>query len=391
MKKKKAEIINLEKKRTEITLKKLMKILRIPVVILVVIIAVFLSVRLMGNVAVSNITDGLRQVKTLFIPSDGYPYPLDDVELNRVDSIGSDIIVVDEKTAVVLDSAARKRNTVQLESSDSKIISKNGRALIYGNSSSVVTLISKTEVLGTVKTEKGVVTAALASDGTFAVSYPTEKVQSVLTVYDNRFGTEFQWNCSNERIAAIDLSDNGKKIAVAAIGATNAEIYTRFLIFDTGDSQPIADIKIAGTMIYKTVFTSSEKIIAIGDNKTVVYNAKGEAQGETAYAENSVSAIAADSDGNTVVCLDEYGGAQSKLIVYKANGKLAGEIVVNGVPEAVDISENRVAVALGSEIIKYSFKGKELKRFQSNAAASNLVVTSGSVYSAESGYIRKYK
>lgn len=390
MKKKDSQIIDLEKKRTEITLKKLIRFLRIPIVILVVIAAIFLSVRLMGNVAVSNITDGLRQVKTLFSSSSGYPYSLDNVELNKITAIGGDIMLVDENSSTVLDEKARVRYDSQLESADSKVISKNGRALIYSESSSKVVLQSKTETLGTVTADKGVVTAALASNGSFAISHPSDKAQSVLTVYSNRFKKEFQWNCSGERIASISLSDNSKRVAVSAVGATNAEIYTRFLLFKTDESEPVTDIKYSGTLIYKTVYTSSEKIIAVGDNKTVVFNSKGEILEEVTYSEDSVSAIASDSNGNTVICLDEYGGSKSRILIYKSNGKLSGEINLNGVPEAVDISDNRVAVALGSEIIKFSYKGKELDRIQAHGSPSHIVVTSGSVYTVESGNIRKY-
>ncbi len=387
MKKKKSNIINLEQKRAEITFKNLLRLLRIPVVILAVLIALFLSFRLMGNVAVSNITDGIRHVKLLFRPSNGYPYS---IESGNIDSIGSDLIVTDEKETAILDSSARERYSFQLDSPDSKVITKNGRALIYGNSSSVVTLVSKTETLGTVKTEKGVAAADLASNGAFAVSCPSDKIQSVLTVYNNRFATQFRWNCSDERITSIGLSDNGKKVAIAAIGATNAEIYTRFIIFDTDETEPIADIRLNGTLIFKTVFTGSGKIIAVGDNRTVIYNSKGETSEEITYAENSVSAIDSDSDGNTLVCLDEYGGTQSKLIIIKSNGKKSAEIVVNGVPDAVDISDNRTAVSVNGEIIRYSLSGKELERYQPLGKTGDIVVTSGSVYSTESGYIRKY-
>ena len=65
------KIISLQKKRNMLTAKKIFKIMRIPVVILAVAAALFLSARLMGNVAVSNITDGIRQVKTVFAKGGG--------------------------------------------------------------------------------------------------------------------------------------------------------------------------------------------------------------------------------------------------------------------------------------------------------------------------------
>ncbi|MBO5410789.1 MAG: hypothetical protein J6A60_05965, partial [Clostridia bacterium] len=91
MKRTSEKIINLKKKKNEINIKKLLRFMKIPAVVLVVLVALFLSIRLMGNVAVSNITDGLRQVKTVFSRSPGYPYSLENKELSRLESINGDV------------------------------------------------------------------------------------------------------------------------------------------------------------------------------------------------------------------------------------------------------------------------------------------------------------
>ena len=278
----------------------------------------------------------------------------------------------------------------QLDSADSKIIGKNGRTLVYSDSSPVISLLSKTEVLGSVTEQSPVVTADLAENGSFACSNSSEKAQSVLTVYNNRFNVEFRWNCSGERISAIGLSSNGKKVAAAAVGTKNAEIYSRFLIFDTDETNPVADITYSGTFIYRIIYTNGNRIIAVGDNKTLVYNAKGEKLEEFTYTAESVSAICSDDNGNTVICLSEFGGAKTRIVVYKSNGKRSAEVIVNGAPGGIDIADNRIAVILGNDIVKLSYSGKELDRISANGSPVRVAVTSGSVYTVESGSICKY-
>ena len=137
------KIVSLQKKRNIALIKKIFRIIRIPVVILAVAAALFLSARLLGNVAVSNITDGIRQVKTLFSKGEGYPYSLEAFDFRKVDAIGNRPLVLCDDSSVVLSSSAGKLFEMQLGVADSKAITKNGRAMIFSNSSNKIILQSK--------------------------------------------------------------------------------------------------------------------------------------------------------------------------------------------------------------------------------------------------------
>lgn len=372
-----------------LTAKKIFKIMRIPVVILAVAAALFLSARLMGNVAVSNITDGIRQVKTVFAKGGGYPYSLDTFNFKKADAIGSGVITVNNDSTVVLNSSADELFNMQIKPG-SRVITQNGRALIYGTASNEVILQSRTEKLGSITEESSVVVAALADNGSFATSHASEKHQSILRVYNSRFKNVFQWNCSQERVADIALSQNGRNLAVAAVGAENAEIYTRIIIFNIGDTEPKADVKFSGTMFFDVVYTASGKIIAAGDNKTVVLNKKGETVDETVYAEDSILAVCSDDSGNTVVCYEEFGGAKTGIVRYSRSGKKTCSVVVDGIPDCVAAEGGRIAVASGNEIVVYSQNGKEVKRIETENAVESVFIASGTVYAVGGGAIYKY-
>lgn len=387
---KEGKIISLKKRRIKLNFKKLLYSLRIPIVIAVVIVALFLSARLVGNVAMSNITDSLRQVKTLFSKGQGFPYSLENISAKKIDAIGSRMLIIGEDESLVLDSKAGELFSCQLGSAESKVISFNGRALVYSNGSGKVILQSKTEQLGSVEEQGAVITAALAKNGWFATSYSAEGTQSVLTVYNNRFEKEFVWNCANERIAAIALSPDGKRVAVSAVGVENAEIYTRVLIFNTKETAAAYDSKISGTLLLKMFFPSDKAVIAVGDNKTLVLGENGEKLDELAYSENSVSLVEADEKGNVAVCCSEFGGSKSIVTVFKKDGSRACSLSIQGEPAGMDIGSNKVAVALGNEIIVYNLKGEEKKRIQTLAAAEQVMICSGDFFTVENGNICKY-
>ena len=384
------KIVSLRKIRNTKMLKKIFKYAKIPVVALAVIAALFLSVRLMGNVAVSNITDGIRQAKTVFSKSEGYPYSLEAFNLRKVEPIGGGPMIVYNDSSLVLNASGDEIFRSQLSYADAKVITKNGRALVYGHSSNEAILQSKTEKLGSISADSSIIAADLAKNGTMAVTCSSEEHQSILSVYNNRFKKIFQWNCSKERIADIALSGNGKRVVVAAVGADNAEIYTRIVVFNIRSSEPIADVKYSGTLFMKVVYTADNKIIAVGDNRTAVMNKKGEAIDELVYSEDSILAVCADDSGNTVVCYEEFGGAKTGIVRFSKSGKRTCTISVEGTPDCVSAQGERTAVAIGNEITVYSARGKATKKIETEATPKQIFFCSGTVYTVEGGAIYKY-
>ncbi len=384
------KIVDLNKFRNKKLAKKILNLLKIPLVILAVVAALFLSARMLGNVAVSNATDTLRLAGELFHKGGGYPYSADISRLKKAVPIGSSPLLIYDDSSVVLGSSANEVFSLKLSSADSKVISKNGRALIYSNSSNDVVLQSKTEELGTVREDGAVVAAALAKNGYFATSHSTEANQSVLSVYNNRFEKVFQWNCSQERIADISLSSNGKKLAVAAVGAENAEIYTRIIVFNINSTEFLADVKFPGTLFLKVALTSSNKVIAAGDNRTVVITGKGEAVDEIVYPEDSILAVCVDDNGNTVVFYEEFGGAKTGMVRFSSSGKKTCSETLDGIPDGVTAYGGKIAVANSNEITVYSSSGKITRTFETKSQSSEIFCCSGEIYTIEGGTVCKY-
>ena len=384
------KIVSLAKIRNKITLKKVFRIIRIPVVVLAVVAALFLSARLLGNVAVSNITDGIREIKTVFSRGEGYPYQLDTFNYRKSFAIGNRPLILHNDSSKVLSSSAGDLFYLPLDYADSKVISKKSRALIYSNSANKIVIQSKTEKLGEFTEEGTVVAAALAKNGSFATSYSNEDYQSVLSVYNSRFKKIFQWNCSQERIADISLSGNGKKVALIAVGTENAEIYTRLLVFDTGSSKPLADVRFDGTLFLRVAYTTSGRVIAAGDNRTVVLNKKGELLDELVYSEDSLCAICVDGNGNTVVGFKEFGGSKTGIVRFSASGRKTCTFSVDGVPDCIVADGGRIAVATGTEIAVYSSGGKQTKDIQTDNPVSEMFICSGTVYSVQGTSVVKH-
>lgn len=387
---KKKKIVKLSKQRNKKLAKKIIKLLRIPIVVIAVLSALFLSARLLGNVAMSNVTDTVREIKTTFSKGEGYPYSLDAFGFREATAIGGKPLVVFDDSTKVLSSSAHENFSMQLGSGDSKVVSENGRALIYSNSSNEVVLQSRTEKLGSIEESGTVITAQLSNNGCIATSYSSDEYQSVLSVYNRYFKKVFQWNCSQEYISSIGLSKNGKNLAVAAVGTENAEIYTRLLVFNIGSSQPVADLMYRGTLFLNVIYTDSDKIIAVGDNKTVVLDKKGDAVDELVYSEDSIISASFDDAGNTVICYEEFGGSKTAVVRYSKKGEKTFSLTLDGAPECVAVNGGKTAASTGSEIVIYSSTGNESDRIETEHPVKDMFWCSGTLYTVESGHLCKY-
>lgn len=384
------KIIDLKKEKTVRIAKKVLRFLRIPIMILIVLAALLFCAKMLGSVAVSNLTDGINSIKLAVSSGDGYPYVLENFNVRELSSVDGRPLIVYKDSCLVLDSTADTMLDCQIPVADSKVNVKNGRVFVYSNSSPQYVIHGKTEKLAEGRVDGNITAAALAKNGSFAVSYSAEKVQSVVSVYNPRQKMIFSWNCSNERVTDVALSDNGKRVAIVAVGTENAEFYTRIIVFDTNKTEPSADIRYEGTLMLKVHFASSSRIIAVGDNKTVVVSRKGEVIDELAYSNDSIKAVVPDDKGNLLVAFSESGGARTGLVRFSRSGKRSCETDIEGTPDCYALGSRKIVVSDDSIVTVYNFKGEVKETVNANGNVFGIELSSNAIYTLENGVVCKY-
>ena len=287
-----------------------------------------------------------------------------------------------EKYVVVLD-------TETTNSIDDPLCYDIGYAIVDTIENKVI-LQSRSEILGTLEEEGSIVTVDLSKNGCVATSYTTSEKQSVLKVYDRYFKNQSQWECSQEYISSIALSKNGKNVVIAEIGTENAEIFTNIILFNTKSEKPVAELHYGGTLFLEVIYTDSNKIIAVGDNKTVVLDKNGKVIEELDYSEDSIISVDADDSGNTVVCYKEFGGSKTAVVRYSKSGKMTFSIVTDGVPDCVAAYGSKTALVSGNEIFIYSSKGEESEKIETEHPVTEVFWCSGTLYTVENGHIYRY-
>lgn len=375
-------------KSETIRMSRLKGILMILGVALIVFTAVFIGAKSVGNVSVSGVTDGFRQ---LFTSQKGeYPYHLESINAKQIHPIGDDVLVLYNDSSFVLTDTARATAKLQFDFAEARAVTCNGRVLIYDTVKNAVLLASKTEKITSLQLENDLLTAALAPNGWFAaVTQGGEKTAEV-TVYSPEGKKKFSWSGGEDRIIGVSFSPNGKRIAVAAVGSKNAVINSRLLVFNLKKGTKAAEIPYDNTMLLRIQFNKNGGLTAVGDNRYDVYDSRFNAKETLSFTENVLISVAFDDDGNGVVCLAENGGSKTSVNAISSNGTKRFQQVLDGAVQAASVSGNTTALLIGRTVTVLDKAGAVKNTFTAGAVPEAMIIAGADIYTIEEDTVAKY-
>ena len=381
--------VDFQKAKNRASAKRTLRKLRIPACILAVLIAAAAIYTALGETRRSNFADSFKAIPSTLRSSAGYPFNEDDLSLEKLALVGDKPMLISKSSVQVLSQEADILQEIYPDWADTRAVSVNGRALIYSNNSNKAMLISRTDTLASFSEEGTVVTGAVSRCGRIALSYTTDKAQSVVKVYSPRQKTDFQWNCSRDYVSSLSISSSGKAVLISAMGVDNAEIYSRIVLFKTSKTKPEFDVKIENTSIIKVVYAARGKYVAIGDNKTLILNSKGEIKSEIPYSYNSLFAVDCDSEGNTLLCCKISGGSKIRVMKIPSLGSVK-QFDIDYTPASADIRKGRIALAIDNTVNIYSPSGFKKETYTCDNNVSTALITSAGIYTLENGSVCKY-
>lgn len=385
----KNKTVDFQNAKDIIVFKKYLKKFRVLIALALVVIVILVTCAALGDIGNSNFTDSFRSISSSFSDGGGYPYNSNLLVLNKFMLIGDKPLIVSENGIDILSQEAVKLYSLHLEWTDAKATTKNGRALLFSNTSDKVYLVSRTKKLAEYNAAGTLITADIATNGGVALASTGENGKHQIKVITNRKNEEFVWESSKDYVSSVGLSGNGRKLAASVIGVDNAQLYSRILFFSTKDNKPYFEKYIDGTTIVKVIFTTGGKIIAVGDNYSVIYDQKGELVQEIKYSDNSLFSTVSDSEGNTVICCKEFGGSKMKLFCISKSGKIQ-EFEIKYTPSSIDIRGSKIAVSYDDKVTVHSYDGTVKETYKCSGKVSSAFLSTSGIFTVENGAICKY-
>lgn len=352
-------------------------------IIIGVLAVAFVFVYLLSSFGVIPLGAILVRAKTAVSgDSQRFPITINTESTLNTEVIGDSILVLTTENVTVY-SPKGKEVFSQPHVFTKPAVSVNGdRAVVFDRGGKGFMLLTDKKIVFEGNAENTVITAEYGKNGSYALGTRSKNATSTLTVYNKNNKSVFQWNCAYEHIVSIALSNNGKYIGAAVIGAENGEIFTTVQYFGLEYKEPLNTQKITSACALDLEFTSYGKLTLISDKGVYTVDRKSEKYTETLkYYSTEFNSCDISSDGHYIVSLAKYGSENVfEILLYKPKGELKTTISADFEIKSAYISDKYIFALTEKSVIVYNYGGKIVSEFDFKGDAHSLLPTDGYIF-----------
>lgn len=389
MRKKVAE--NTKRRRFKISEKQRAALRAVSVIILILVL-LFMATETLGIASVSDMNDSIKNFFLTLSPGEGYPYKINSSSVEGMTVLNGDIFVLTDEKTLSLDTTAKQVKGAQHTFSNPIISKKGGKVVLFDQKGNRYRIENRTDTLYTGETPEPekIITAALGKKGNLALATLSDSSVSKLTVLNNSYKKEeFVWNCANDSIVSVDLSDNGKYAAVSVVGARDGEIYSKVYIFDFAYSEPKAEFEYPGTAIIEVRFVSKDNVVALGNNMvSFIKNLK--TKEDKSFESDTLSNYTFSDKGDLLLVLSEHGSRNSQILKsYSSSFSKNFEEKYTSSVKSIFAADGKVSVLLEDKVVVYKSSGSVFREYPADNTAISVMNIGNKTYVYAIGKIEK--
>lgn len=216
------------------------------------------------------------------------------------------------------------------------------------------------KIVNEYKFDKDIISAKITEKGYVAIATDTDGYKGKVSLFNKRGSEIYAWNSGSGYISDIDISDNGRYLAVAQLVTDENAANTRIQIIDTNRGEVISTVERKNEVTAEVKFVSANKLLVVTDNHILAYTRGGKEKFSISLEGKEASLYNIDSDSLIAVGVMDNRG-NSVLELYSSYGKYRGSYVAVGDIRAVDVSSSTVVVAEQRGIVRVNSRGKAKK------------------------------
>ncbi len=353
-----------------------------------VFVMLFFATKIFGEVPLSKATDAFTAMRT---EAGEYPFEIDADTVEDVVPFGSGVALLKKDSVDILSKSGKLLQSVKHKYVNAALEVRNGRAILFDRGGSRYMVLSKTQMLSDEKQADGVILdAGMSPDGKHALAVTTGNAKSVLSVYDTSFEEYFKWKCVSEYITDIDFTRNGSRVSVSLTGVKNATPYSKVLLFDFKEKEPVLKADYDGVMAFAVSARRSSVVVASDDYIGTVKK-NGEKLNEKTFGGDTMKNFCFEENGRSAVLLISYGNERAvKLYTTKKNGSQDYEAVITEKTIGMSRSRYYTCVLTEDKVLTYNNSGKLIKELALSETVRDICVSGRNLFVLYSDRIEKY-
>ncbi len=361
-------------------------------IVVVVLLLLFVATETFQVGTLSSISDSFKSFLSSISQGDGYPYRISSSSVKDIDMLSSNLFLLTDSSTISLDSSAKEIAKIDHTYANPKMSISNGRAIVYDRSGNRYMIQSRTEKLYSKETDDKIITCDIGKSGNVAIATLKKDSTSQITVYSGNLSkTIFKWECYSDNIVDIALSDNGKYMAVATIGALDGEVLSKVYVFDFDYSKALETFKYPGTSIFDVEFSQRDTVVAMGDNLRSVIKNKTERQKDENFNTSTLMRYCMAENGKSAVLLSEYGSTNLNILkVYSDDGEEIFNKKIDSTVKRIFCNQNTVSVLLDDKVVIYNLNGDVRENIKTGNDGITVLSHGKYTYIYAIGEIRQY-
>lgn len=286
------------------------------VVLFLVVIAAFAGLKIAEKTSVETLSSENSS-------GGAYPVSFSTNDIKDVKKAGNNLVVLTKKFATVLSKGGNILSETSVVYGDSAVCTKDNDILVFDRLSNKYVIIDKKGNTTERKTSLSnkIYNAKITDDGRVLLSLKSDSSSSLVSVTDKKGNDKFVWSCTQEYIADMGVSDNGKTLYLAGISAEGGEMYTMVYAVNMKKGTE-KSYKIPSEALIALNEISSDKFNVLTNEGIYIFDSsKDEMLINSISFDSELLYWSADEKGNVAVVTHNAGNlAEDMLRVYSANG-----------------------------------------------------------------------
>ncbi len=228
--------------------------------------------------AATFFSDVYEDVRIAAWGGEGFPM---DFALNgfiKAEPMGSGAFAaLGERDAAVVSSAGRETFRTQHNYASPGMSAGNSRMVVYNRGGREYTIESRAGNIAKITTLQDILFCEMSPGGWLA-QVTTSRFSSTMTVMDTTYNTSepnFTFEIVDETPILADFHVDNRNIVLGCISSSGGTMGSTLYMLNVGSSEVQAEVRVEGALLLQAQFLSGNRIVAVYDSFTALYDASG--------------------------------------------------------------------------------------------------------------------
>lgn len=207
--------------------------------------------------------------------------------------------------------------------------------------------------------ENPIISADVSENGDVVITSDKAHSKGVVTVFNRKGETVFQWNSGKYEVLDADISPASRHLAVSLLN-TESGADTKLSFFNMKESESFNSAAIADSIVFDVEFCG-ETLNAIADNKIIGLDADGNIQWTKDFENKTLHRYSFEDSGYKVCVFDSNNVSEINVISARGGDKSSFES--QAFPDNICISDGYLLYNNDRTLIFSSLSGKNPKKY----------------------------